>query len=110
MADSQVVVGAAANNARLANQPTGAVGLAIATTQYVDDNVPTFAKEEFEGSTQGTGGTFTLAATPVANSEQVFLNGVMQRDGGEDYTLTGAEIDFVTTIANDDVIIVYYRS
>lgn len=58
---------------------------------------------------------FTVANIPVANTEQVFLNGVLQNSGPDnDYTISGRTITFhANTLLNladpqDDVILVNY--
>lgn len=53
-------------------------------------------KETPSGTVNGTNDTFTLAATPIAGSDHVYLNGLLQEAGGEDYTITTNSIVFVT--------------
>jgi hypothetical protein len=50
-------------------------------------------RETPAGTINGVNVTFTLAATPVAGTEQIFLNGILQESGaGNDYTISGATI------------------
>jgi len=49
------------------------------------------------GAVNGTNDTFTLATTPVNNTEMVFVNGVLQNAGaGNDYTISGTTITFLS--------------
>jgi len=57
----------------------------------------------------GYSGEHTLANTPIANSLQLFLNGLLQEEGsGKDYTLTGSTIQFTTEPESGDIIIAHY--
>jgi hypothetical protein len=48
---------------------------------------------------------FDLGDTPVANSVQVFLNGLLQEEGsGKDYTLADDDVTFATAPASGDII------
>lgn len=62
------------------------------------------------GTKNGINKTFTLSKTPIANSEMVFLNGLLQNGGGNDYTLNVSTktITFVDAPVADDVILVTY--
>jgi len=54
-------------------------------------------RETPTGTVNGSNVTFTLAATPVSGTEQVFVNGVLQDSGsGNDYTISSATITFLT--------------
>jgi hypothetical protein len=71
---------------------TGAVTLAttvLKTTGLVTRETPT-------GTPNGSTTTFTLANTPTTGTEMVFLDGMLQEPGGEDYTLTTNSIAFVS--------------
>jgi len=59
-------------------------------------------RETPSGTIDGSNATFTLASTPnPANSEQIFLNGMLQEPGaGNDYTISGPTITFVTAPAS----------
>lgn len=57
----------------------------------------------------GYSGEHTLGNTPIANSVQIYLNGLLQEEGsGKDYTLTGAVIQFATEPISNDIILVHY--
>ena len=57
----------------------------------------------------GSNVTFTLAQTPLSNSVQVFLNGLIQEEGsGKDYTISGTTITFVVAPASGDICLVHY--
>lgn len=84
---------------------TGVVTLA--TTVMKTGNY--IAKETPTGATNGSNTTFTLANTPIAGTEQVFLNGILQEPGaGNDYTISGATITYLTAPATNDKIRVAY--
>lgn len=62
----------------------------IESTAFVTREIPS-------GSVNGSNTSFTLANTPVSGTEQVFLNGMLQHEGaGNDYTISGDTITFVT--------------
>lgn len=62
----------------------------IAVANYVVRESPT-------GTINGVNTTFTLAATPVAGTEEVYVNGILQNSGaGNDYTISGATITFLS--------------
>lgn len=62
------------------------------------------------GSINGSNTAFSLANTPVAGSEMVFLNGVLQEPGaGNDYTISGASITMLTAPLTGEKLVVTYR-
>ena len=62
----------------------------IESTAFVTREIPS-------GSINGSNTSFTLANAPVSGTEQVFLNGMLQHEGaGNDYTISGDTITFVT--------------
>lgn len=83
----------------------GAAGLSVTTP------VPTFiTRETPTGAVDGVNVTFTLANTPTAGSEQVFLNGILQEPGaGNDYTIASGTITYLTAPSTGDRIRVSYR-
>jgi hypothetical protein len=80
----------------------GASGIKVNLAKFITRETPS-------GTVNGTNDTFTLAATPASGSEEVFLNGLLQEGGGEDYTLTTNSIQFVSPPASGDRIRVNYR-
>ncbi len=57
----------------------------------------------------GFSGDFTLSNTPLANSVQIFLRGLLQEEGtGKDYTISGTTVSFATAPITGDIVIVYY--
>lgn len=75
----------------------------LANSNFVDKETPS-------GSINGSNATFTLANTPVSGSEHVYLNGILQDVGaGNDYTISGATITFLTAPISGDKIRVSYR-
>jgi hypothetical protein len=75
----------------------------LAASNFVDKEIPS-------GSINGSNTTFTLADTPVAGSEHVYLNGVLQESGsGNDYTISGATITMLTAPLTGEKLRVSYR-
>lgn len=62
------------------------------------------------GTINGSNTTFTLANTPVAGSDHVYLNGIRQDAGaGNDYTISGATITYLTAPVSGSKLRVDYR-
>ena len=81
--------------------PIGVGGLTAAS--FVDKEIPS-------GAINGSNVTFTLANTPTAGSEHVYLNGVLQESGaGNDYTITGAVITYLSAPLTGEKVRVTYR-
>jgi len=67
------------------------------------------ARETPTGTVDGTNADFTIATSPTAGSEHVFLNGALQEDGTDaDYTIVDDVITFNDSPDVDDRIIVSY--
>ncbi len=61
------------------------------------------------GAKNGTNFSFSLAFTPTAGTEEVFLNGLLQEPGaGNDYTISGSNITMATAPVSDDKLVVSY--
>ncbi len=76
---------------------------AVVSTTFVDNETPT-------GTVNGVNVTFTLANTPTANSEHLYLNGIRQLKGiSKDYTISGSTITFVSAPLTNDILIADYR-
>lgn len=98
---------------------TANAGGTLGTTAVTWQQIPTSAgllgsnfveKEVPSGSINGSNVTFTLANTPVAGTEHVYVNGVLMESGaGNDYTITGATITLATAPASGEKIRVSYR-
>ena len=95
------------DNTSDANKPVStatqtALNAKLTTADYVVRETPS-------GSVNGTNTGYTLANTPVAGSESVFLNGILQEPGtGNDYTISGSSITFLFTPVSGDKIRVSY--
>lgn len=61
----------------------------LSNSNFVDKETPS-------GTMNGSNVTFTLAYTPILGSEHLYLNGVLQDDGGNDYSISGNTITYVT--------------
>lgn len=80
---------------------TGGGGLT--NSNFVDKEVPS-------GTKNGSNPTFTLANTPTAGSEHLYLNGILQNVGaGNDYTITGGTITMLNIPLASDVLLASYR-
>jgi phage-related tail fiber protein len=79
-----------------------ALGLKVNTAKFITRETPS-------GAVNGANTTFTLATTPVVGSEQVFLNGLLQEPGaGNDYTISGVTITYLTPpVATDRLRVTY---
>ena len=78
-------------------------GAGLTSSNFVDKETPA-------GSINGSNTTFTLANTPTAGSEHVYLNGILQDVGaGNDYTISGGTITMLTAPLTGDKIRVSYR-
>ncbi len=79
-----------------------AAGLKVNAAKFVTREPPT-------GTVNGVNTTFTLAGTPITGTEQVFLNGILQEPGaGNDYTISGGSITYLTAPATGDRLRVTY--
>jgi hypothetical protein len=75
----------------------------LTSANFVDKEVPS-------GSINGSNTSFALSNTPVAGSEHVYLNGILQEAGaGNDYTISGATITLLTAPLSGEKIRVSYR-
>jgi hypothetical protein len=90
----------------VANIATAANGV-VAIANYLVRQSPS-------GTPNGVLTTFTLPSTPVTDTEQVFVNGVLQNPGaGNDYTISGLTITFLSGAipqTNDIVRVTYIRN
>lgn len=86
-----------------------AVSAATAGSDYLaPSNIVT--RETPSGTINGSNTAFTLANTPIAGTEMVFLNGIMQEPGaGNDYTISGATITYLTAPVTGDRLRVTYQ-
>lgn len=79
------------------------VSTGLTSSNFVDKETPS-------GAVNGSNADFTLANTPTAGSEHVYLNGILQESGGgNDYTITGAVITMLTAPLSGEKIRVSYR-
>jgi len=76
-------------------------GVLYANTNIVTREVPT-------GAINGSNTSYTLATTYVNGAEQVYLNGLLQNAGGNDYTGNGTTIVFTSAPQTGSVILVTY--
>jgi len=88
-----------------------------ANKKYVDDQIaavvhptpPTEAIEYFDVAS-GLDDDYTLANTPLAGTERVYLNGVLMRPGASnDYTVSGDVVTLVRTVKSGDVVAIEYK-
>lgn len=75
----------------------------LSNTNFIDKEIPS-------GSINGSNTAFTLVNTPVAGSEHVYLNGVLQESGaGNDYTISGANITLLSAPLTGEKLRITYR-
>jgi hypothetical protein len=73
------------------------------TVNFVDKETPT-------GLVNSSNTVFTVAFTPIAGSEYVYRNGILQEAGaGNDYTISGGTITFLTAPPTGNRIKISYR-
>ncbi|TDI97036.1 MAG: hypothetical protein E2O29_02020 [Deltaproteobacteria bacterium] len=67
-------------------------------------------REDVAFDFDGADTTGVLANTPTAGTEEVYLNGILQNEGGsDDYTISGATITFNSAPLSGDEVLVSYR-
>lgn len=67
-------------------------------------------REDVAFDFDGVDTTGVLANTPLVGSEHVYLNGILQNEGGaDDYTISGATITFNAAPQSGDEVLVSYR-
>lgn len=75
----------------------------LSNTNFVDKEIPS-------GAINGSNTAFTLANTPTAGSEHVYLNGMLLESGaGNDYTISGANITLSSAPLTGEKLRVTYR-
>ncbi len=119
-ADSIAIVDATDNSSKkesLADYATAIAGTGLTATNgvlsvdAVTDNIVESDIQFEDESANANGATtdFTLSNTPIANSLQVYLNGLLQQVGsGKDYTIAGTTVSFVTAPLTGDLILIHY--
>jgi hypothetical protein len=89
----------------------GSITIAVSSAVFTASNFIT--REIPSGTINGANATFTLANTPTTGTEEVFVNGILQNVGaGNDYTISGATITFLTGAipqTGDSVLVTYRR-
>lgn len=82
-----------------------------ATKVTISGSATSFAVNEVPvGTVDGANVTFTLANTPSAGTQQLYLNGLRQKAGaGNDYTISGATITMSVAPASGDVLLCDYE-
>jgi len=111
-ADAQILV---ANGSGVYKRVTMSGDATIDNAGVVTVTAGDFVVREVpSGAINGVNTTFTLADTPIAGSEELYLNGILQNLGGSnDYTISGATITMnsapKSSPGNPDVLLVSYR-
>jgi len=119
-ADSIAIIDATDGSSKkesIADLATAMAGTGITATNGVlsadavaDNIIEADIKVENESANcNGATVLFTLDNTPVVNSVQVFLNGLLQEEGsGKDYVLSGTSVTFSTAPLTNDILIIHY--
>lgn len=82
---------------------TGAVTIPFKSSWVVVRETPS-------GTINGSNTNFTLANTPISGTEMVFLNGLLQKSGGADYSISSSTITFtVAPVTNDVILVTYFK-
>jgi len=82
--------------------------------EWVDPDVNSVVESDikFENESANCNGVttdFILDSTPVANSVQVYLNGLLQESGsGKDYTLSGTTVSFAVAPETANTLLIHY--
>lgn len=112
LADGTIIVGTAAGNQAVSlsgdvtMSDAGVVTINAATVVRVADIIK---RETPVGPVDGTNTAFTLANTPKAGTEDVYVNGVLQEGGaGNDYTISGAALTMLFPLTPGDKLRVSY--
>lgn len=67
-------------------------------------------RETVGGTINGSNTAFTLANTPIVGTESIYQNGILLRaGGGNDYTISGLNITFITAPATGDYVCATYQ-
>lgn len=84
---------------------TAATNVAVLTAANI------VTRETPSGAVNGTNTAFTLASTPIAGTEEVFINGLLMEPGaGNDYTISGATITTLFVLqAGDKIRVSYFK-
>jgi hypothetical protein len=99
-----------ATGSGLAKLTSGVLSTGTAGTDYLAPS-SVVTRETPSGTVNGSNTAFTLANTPIAGTEQVFLNGLLQEPGaGNDYTISTNTITYLTApIAGDKIRVTYLK-
>lgn len=83
-------------------------GISVSTAFVTSHKV---TRETPSGTINGSTTVFTLAFTPVAGTEEVYLNGILQDAGaGNDYTISGTSITMLAApLAGDKLRVNYWK-
>jgi hypothetical protein len=79
-----------------------AMSAAVAGTDYISP-AGFIVRETPGGLVNGSNTTYTLANTPISNTEMLYVNGLLQEPGaGNDYTISGATITMLSAPITGD--------
>ena len=79
--------------------------LSLASTVLKEADIVT--REVPTGLINSSNTSYSLASTPIAGTEHVYLNGILQNVGGSnDYTISGATITYNTAPTTGDILLV----
>lgn len=84
-----------------------AISAATLGTDYLAPS-SVVTRETMTGLVNGSNTVYTLANTPISGTECVYLNGLLQEAGGQDYSISSTTVTFVTAPVSGDRIRVNY--
>jgi hypothetical protein len=86
-----------------------AMSAAVAGTDYISP-AGFIVRETPGGLVNGANTTYTLANTPISNTEMLYVNGLLQEPGaGNDYVISGATITMQSAPVTGDRMRVNYQ-
>lgn len=111
LTSGNILVGSAGNVATsvtMSGDATIVASGAITLASNVIKEADIVTEEIPSGTINGSNVTFTLANTPVAGTVRVYLNGLRQRSGGNDYSISGVTITYTTAPTTGDILLCDY--
>lgn len=87
----------------------GSIWETYTSTSTGSVTVSSVIREVPTGTINGINTTFTLANIPISNTEEVYLNGLLQDTRGIDYSISGAIITFLVPPQLGDRVLVSYQ-
>lgn len=91
---SDITLQTTVTSGKMIKASSGALVAATAGVDYIDPTVGVVTRETPLETPSGGVSAFTLAYPPKVGTEHVYLNGLLQDAGGQDYSLSGNIVTF----------------